>query len=249
MDFGGRKEIFRALTGSHNYNLNTETSDKDYKVFILPTFDDLYSNTQFSKSYIGETEDFDCHDIRKVTNLWWKANVNFLEVLFSNEISHGGNLESDSKVNLSIIFLMRNDIAKMNLPYLYDACIGMHYNKMKYLLKGTSGTQYLVDLYGYDTKQALHAWRILDFLRRFSDTNFTDFKKAIWYDNSDNKRKFLLDIKGGKFTLEEYKEIVAKTLLDVETNWKPIYKSQEVDKETNEYLLKRIKKIVRNEME
>lgn len=74
------KEIFRALVGSHNYNLNTETSDYDYKVFVAPTFDDLYFNKQYSKSIIGEEQDLDIHDVRKVSNLWWKANVNFLEV-------------------------------------------------------------------------------------------------------------------------------------------------------------------------
>ena len=82
MDLGGRKELFRALVGSHNYN-NTPESDKDYKIFIAPTFDDLYFNKQFSNSIIGETEDYDIHDIRKVSHLWWKANVNFIEVLFS----------------------------------------------------------------------------------------------------------------------------------------------------------------------
>ena len=35
MDFGGRTVLFQSLVGSHNYNLNTETSDKDYKIFLL----------------------------------------------------------------------------------------------------------------------------------------------------------------------------------------------------------------------
>ena len=36
MDFGGRTVAFKSLVGSHNYNLNTPESDKDYKVFVLP---------------------------------------------------------------------------------------------------------------------------------------------------------------------------------------------------------------------
>jgi len=248
VDFGGRKEIFRALVGSHNYNLNTETSDKDYKIFIAPTFDDLYFNNQFSKSYIGQTEDFDCHDIRKTSSLWWKSNVNFLEVLFTQESYINENLKADTKNNLNEILKNKKEIAKMNLPYLYDACIGMHITKKKQIDKGTEGTQYLVDKYGYDTKQALHSWRILDFLRRFADTGFNNFKKAIWYEEEDNKRNFLLHLKDGKFTRTEYFEIVEHTLLNVETEFKEIYKSQKPNKKTNQFLLKMVKEIVKNEL-
>ena len=48
-NFGERKVVFKALVGSHNYNLNDETSDKDYKYFVLPTFDDLYTGKMFSQ--------------------------------------------------------------------------------------------------------------------------------------------------------------------------------------------------------
>lgn len=40
-------------------------SDKDYKVFVAINIWWLIFDNQFSKSYIGETEDFDVHDIRK----------------------------------------------------------------------------------------------------------------------------------------------------------------------------------------
>lgn len=247
MDFGGRKIAFKSLVGSYNYNLNTAESDKDYKVFVLPTFDDLYFNNTFSKSYIGATEDFDAHDVRKCSSLWYKANVNFLEVLFSREFSLNHNLDNKSKLLIAELYQMRNDIAKINLKYLYDACIGMHYNKMKYLEKGTEGTQHLVDKFGYDTKQALHAWRILDFLRRFADTEFNDFRDAIWYSeyDSDGKRKFLLDLKNGMFSLNEYKEIVARTFNHVEEEFKDKYRSQVLDEYTNNKLLEIIKELVR----
>lgn len=245
MDFGGRKVAFKSLVGSHNYNLNTIESDKDYKVFIIPTFDDLYFNNTFSKSYIGKTEDFDVHDIRKCSSLWYKANVNFLEVLFSEEFSINHNLDNKSKLLIAELYQMKNDIAKMNLKYLYDACIGMYYNKIKYLEKGTEGTQHLVDKFGYDTKQALHAWRILDFLRRFADTGFNDFKSAIWYSEDDIKRRFLLDLKNGMYSLNEYKETVANTLNHVEGNYKDKYRSQVLDEDTNNKLLEIIKELVR----
>lgn len=47
MKLDHRIVVLKALVGSHNYNLNTESSDKDYKYFVLPTLDDLYNGTIF----------------------------------------------------------------------------------------------------------------------------------------------------------------------------------------------------------
>ena len=243
MNLGGRTEIFRALVGSNNYNLNDETSDKDYKIFVAPTFDDLYHNKQFSKSYIGETVDLDVHDIRKISSLWWKANVNFLEVLYSNEIIINPDLPITSPLNE--IFKYKKEIARMNLPYLYNACVGMHFTKKKQIDKGTSGTQHLVDKYGYDTKQSLHALRILEFLKRFADTHFEDFRYAIKYNNYDICRNRLLDIKNGKYSKEEFLELVDYELKDVENNYKRLYHKQEVDFEMLDLLNDLVKEIVK----
>lgn len=248
MDLGGRTEIFRALVGSHNYNLNDETSDKDYKVFVAPTFDDLYHNKQFSKSYIGETEDLDVHDIRKISSLWWKANVNFLEVLYSDEIIINPDLPITITNPLYEIFNHKKEIARMNLPYLYNACIGMHLTKKKQIDKGTSGTQHLVDKYGYDTKQAQHSLRILEFLKRFADTYFEDFKCAIKYDNYDLYRDRLLGIKNGRFTKEEFLELVDAEFKDVEDNYKRLYYKQEVDNKTKDMLDDMMKEIVKSSL-
>lgn len=240
---GDRKFAFSCLVGSHNYNLDTETSDKDYKVFVFPTFDDLYFKKMYSNSFIGETEDYDIHDIRQCSSLFYKANVNFLEVLFSNERIINYNLYENSVDLIEEIIDMRDDIAKMNLKYLYNACIGMHYNKMKYMLKGTEGTQHLVEAYGMDTKQVLHAYRILDFLCRFADNNFTDFKQAITY--NDIEREFFLDIKYGKYSVEQAKDIVSSKLKQVEKNYKDIYMEKEFNEKTYNKLLNIIKELVR----
>ena len=244
MDLGGRKELFRVLVGSHNYNLNTPESDKDYKIFVAPTFDDLYFNKQFSNSIIGEMADYDIHDIRKVSHLWWKANVNFLEVLFSEEIQIA-DIDSKTKKLLNSIFAMKNDIARMNLPYLYDACIGMYITKRKQIDKGTTGTQHLVDKFGYDTKQAMHSIRILDFLKRFADNNFSDFKQAIWYSDGEDIRQFLLNIKNGNFVKERYYNEADYVFCLVEEEYKEKYKSHREDIETNNTLIDLVKEIVK----
>lgn len=249
MELEGRKELFRTLVGSYNYNLNTLESDKDYKVFVAPTFDDLYFNKQFGKAYTKATTDFDVHDIRKVSHLWTKANVNFVEILFSDDIIiNKEHIYLETQRLLDEIFQMKNDIAKMNLPYLYDSSMGMYVSKRTSLKKGTSGTQHLVEKYGYDTKQAMTTIRILDFVKRFADNNFTDFKQAIWYDNKEKNRQLLLDIRNGKFTEKEYYKKADNMFNSIKDNYEEKYKSFKEEVETNNTLINITKEIVKVQM-
>lgn len=242
------KSIFTSLVGSHNYNLNTKESDKDYKSFLIPDFNDLYSkdlikSESFLKLLKEDNQEFDIeyHDIRKIESLFYKSNINFLEVLFSEDIE----LNSYYEEEMSELLNLRQDIAKMNLPYLYKACIGMYHNKRKLLTKGTEGTQYLVDKHGYDTKQALHCYRVLDFLKRFQNTDFNDFKNAIWYKDDDNMRDFLLRIKDGKMTLEEVESMLDRKLAVTTIYCEKAYSEKEFNQITNQKLINIIKKIVK----
>jgi len=249
MDLGGRKELFKVLTGSHNYNMNTPESDKDYKIFVLPTFDDLYHGKEFSTSHVGETEDYDVHDIRKAGHLWWKANINFVEVLFTEELHINPRLKSNTLGIISTIFRHKHEIARMNLPYLYDACIGMFLNKRNNIDKGTKGTKHLVDKFGFDTKQAAHSIRVLDFLKRFADGGFGDFKKAIWYEDKEPDKSLLLSIKNGEVTRNMYLELASKTFVSTQENYKMLYKEQKPNEEIREHLLRLVKDMVREELE
>lgn len=257
--FGGRREFFRARTGSWNYNLNDENSDEDYKVFVFPTFEDLYNGEKFARSYIGKEVDLDVHDIRKLPMLFWKSNIAYLEILFSDKITRtmetkDFNIATHSQAESVIdrsgelmheIFLMRDKIVKMNLPHLYDACIGMHIQKSMGINKGSVNTQILVDTYGFETKQALHSLRVLDFLTRFEFNDFTDFESAIRYPTGDSNRKFLLDLKHEKMSKEDYLKIADENLLRCRSKLKERYCSQPVDNETNEKLISIIKELVR----
>jgi len=247
MDFEGRRGLLQVIVGSHNYNLNTPSSDIDYKIFVTPTFDDLYFGKEFKNSIIGETADYAIHDIRKMTHLFEKANINFLEVLFSNSCDISKDNHT-TQILLQEIFNMRDDIARMNLPYLYNACVGMHYEKRNNVLKGTAGTQHLVDKFGYDTKQALHSLRVLDFLRKFADNNFTDFQAAIWYDDNSFAREYLLEVKDGKYTYEQYYNHAANLLALIRGKYEDKYKSREFDAKTGIKLDRLIKEIVRKEI-
>jgi len=236
-----REVAFKALVGSANYNLATQESDKDYKVFVVPTFADLYNATVYTESKVGDKLDEEFHDIRKLVNLLWKSNVNFLEVLFSTEITISEN-RSIAECIFQIL-AMKSEIATMNLPYLYKACKGMFDSKSKYVEAGNKGTHYLVEQYGFDTKSAMHAFRILDFIERFSENDFTDFKGAMQYDSKG--REFMLNMKGGEYTRNQYNDLLnAKltTFNKLQVRYMEQPKNETIKKTLDELIFKMIEK-------
>ena len=79
--------VMLALTGSQNYNLNTESSDMDTKLTVLPALEDIISNKPaISTTYIREdNEHIDFKDLRLMFPTLLKQNVNYLEQLFSTQ--------------------------------------------------------------------------------------------------------------------------------------------------------------------
>lgn len=205
-NLGGRKIVVSAVVGSHNYNLNTENSDTDCKYFVMPTFEDLYRNQAFSKADQSADFDYDCHDVRHLANLIWRANINFIEVLFSKDVWFDEGL--------NFLFNTPEKWASMNLPTFKNATYGMHLMKMKELHKGTEKTDVLIEKFGYDTKQACHALRCLYVLEGYWNTK--SMASALWFEG--DRRNTLLSVKAGKFTELEFMEIVQ--------DWNVCFKSE-----------------------
>ena len=236
-----REIVLKALVGSHNYNLANEESDRDYKVLIAPTFEELYKGKMFAKDIITETEDNSIHDIRKLPNLFYKSNINYLEVLESSElIIPSGNPEIEKIVSL------KKEIAKMNLPYFFSACRGMHMQKMSQINKGTEGTQHLVDKYGFDTKQATHAYRCMKVVVDFETTDFKDFGSALRYTGDD--LEFILSIRHGELKQEVFEKFInhyyASTFMHLEEKYKSFKPNLELKEELDELIMKLVKRKV-----
>lgn len=235
MDFGNRPVAIKALVGSYASNLQTANSDEDWKYFVTPTFDDLYSGKMFSSANVSEKLDYDCHDIRQLGNLLWKSNINFIVVLFSPVV--------ECNPKLQWIFDNADRYASMNLPYFYSATMGMHFEKMKKLLEPTSNTQVLVDEFGYDTKQACHAYRCLLVLGRLADG--MSMRHAMWFDNNSWERETLIGIKGGVFTLDEFKDAVSVWHEYQKPNVSEWFKNQTANEELSHELNQGIKTYIR----
>ncbi len=206
--FEGRNIVLKSMVGSWASNLNTSESDEDWKYFVAPTFDDLYSGKMFATASVSDTFDYDVHDIRQLSNLLWKANLNFIAVLFGRETSCVPELRwiFDNALSLSV----------MNLPYFYNATMGMHFEKMSTLMKGTGNTQVLIERHGYDTKQACHAMRCLYVLERFMKCG-NNMRSTLFFEDGFY-RDTLLNIKAGVFS-----ELAFRTMVD---EWHIIHKQE-----------------------
>ncbi|PGA05530.1 nucleotidyltransferase domain-containing protein [Bacillus mycoides] len=235
----GRKMLLQALTGSHNYNLATEGSDKDYKVFTAPTFDDLYTGNRYKKNIITELVDQDIKDIRQLPELLWKSNIAYMEILFSHDIV-------TTTHKLHYLLGVRDEIARINLPQLFKSTGGMHNERLKRLEKPTDGTQHLVDKYGYNTKEAMHDFRSMKLLVDFEATGFTGYEEALRYE--DYERQAILDIKNGIFTKDEFLQFTTNYHDKVFAPLKEKYCSQKPNEELKAYMDDIVKDVVEDEL-
>ena len=158
--------MLKFLVGSHNYNLETPSSDKDWKVFNYPTFEHLFKGEyNNAPNTLSEDEDVEYKDIRQLVPLLLKCNPSYLEVLYSKETEHSDEMEN-SKF-LKFIQDNRDAIAFHNLPKFFDACVGMYHQKRKLLEKDPPNKKYCgKDIYNYSFKAGVQAYRSLDLIER-----------------------------------------------------------------------------------
>jgi predicted nucleotidyltransferase len=208
----------------------------------------LYDGVFFHEEVIGDEQDYCAHDIRKLVDLLWKANISFLEVLYSKEITFGTTHLWDYKTSIDLdeIFNRRDELVKMNLPYLYNSVMGMHIAKIKRLDHPTEKTADLLHKHGYNTKEALHAYRLLDFLQKFADSDFTDFKSAIEYSGEDYEK--MMKIKNGYYNKNDFLKIIEIKNEIIQQYYKEKYLSQKPDELLKIWLKNKIKSIVYWEM-
>jgi hypothetical protein len=244
-----RKELFRALFGSDNYNLaikgnpllNIPASDKDYKVFVVPNFDDLYDKVEYSDSTITEKEDLIYSDVRKLNKVL--TNMNWLEILFSKEVTLNKKLSMNEVALIDKLYSMRDEIVMMNLSYFFDSCMGMHIERVKRLHKYSASCKYMEDLYGYNVKEALHAYRILATVIRFAEQGFKDFEKALRFEGEALEK--LLSIRHGEIS-EDFMKIALDGIKNLcNEKYAPLYHAFEKNQATEDTIKEIVYGLVR----
>lgn len=216
------------LFGSANYNL-MRNADKDYKVFVLPTLKDLYFGHRAKADYVSEDLDYSMKDVRFIPQLIYKSNINWLEIFFSSEQWVNPKYQEF----WDKLMAKRNEIIRLNIPYLYNACLGNIHAKLKrYNANGV-------------TKEFHHAYRLALFIRDFANTNFSDFQSAIWYEDDSDDKKVLMSLKEREtISKEEYDKYHAE-IFAILDEYKELYFNHEVNEQLNEEIISDVYDIVR----
>lgn len=177
----GREVVFVAQVGSLNYNLETEDSDEDYEMFLLPNFDDLYNRRQLAKQFTVDDVDLKVFYITHLAHQLEKSNPNFLQLLFSRNVVY---------IHPEFQWLLneREELARANLPRFYDSMKGMYYEGRQRLEKSQLQKQ-------LNGKALLQVVRVSQFLRRYEEDFFKSYSSAMTY--NDYERNKLIPLKKG----------------------------------------------------
>lgn len=185
--------------GSQNYNLDTENSDIDTKLIIVPSIDDIvFNRPAVSTTHIrANNEHIDFKDIRLMFQTFRKQNLNFLEILFTRyKIINPMYRELWNKL------ISENEmIARYNEYSAVKSMKGIAMEKYHALEKPYPSKIQLIEKYGYDAKQLHHLLRIEEYLRRYiSGEKYKDCLIS-------NHPEYLIDIKTNYLPLERAREI------------------------------------------
>lgn len=166
--------VFLGLYGSQNYGLDTPESDIDVKTIVVPTKHDLILDKKKVSTEIFTNEGMNLvQDIRLMCNSFFKGNINFLEILFTDYRIHNAKYESA----IFKLFQNKDIIANRDPMNLFRVCKGMILSKNKLFDKPIESKMEIIRRYGYDPKQLVHMVRLKNFLKRYL-TN-PDFEYAL----------------------------------------------------------------------
>jgi hypothetical protein len=91
------KPVAQMLIGSQNYQLDGPDSDFDYKLLMMPDFNDFYNYHKVDKNDLPDGYDPEHYNVMSILTFdknVRKGNVNALEMLFSHYIKCVGDIET-----------------------------------------------------------------------------------------------------------------------------------------------------------
>ena len=188
-------EVFAiVIQGSQNYDLDLYTdeyqSDIDTRCIVLPNLEDTIRRTDeisYTYEFPENKEHIDFKDINSMIGLWKKANVQFLEILFSDFYYVPDKYKKYWE-------MLRENAEKIVVEHkeaFYNAIHGMALQKLKALKHPYPTIKHKIEKFGYDPKQAHHILRLLLFLNDYnSGKSFKDALKS-----PVTRKQYLLDLK------------------------------------------------------
>ena len=184
-----------ALAGSQNYGLDMEGSDVDTKLIVTPSFYDVAMNREpVSTTHVrANNEHIGFKDVRLYIQTFRKANINFVEVLFS-PYTIVNPLCADEWNRL---VKAREAIARYNLPQAIHAMRGTVHTKYKQVTSTSDIRAAAIEKFGYSPKELYQLKRTEEFVTRYiSGESYADCLVS-------KQADYLKSVKNGCYTAED----------------------------------------------
>ena len=137
------------LFGSQNYNCQTDTSDIDTKVIVIPTLDEMIlGQIKINETIPRGDGEITIFDIKHMHDYIKKQNINFLEILFTDYYIINPKYEpiwEDMRKHAE-------KIARLNEFAAVQCINGVFMNKYKKLFHAVPSNAAAIEKYGYDGK-------------------------------------------------------------------------------------------------
>ena len=213
----GKGYFFVALQGSWNYGLGYEGSDVDTKALILPSFKDIVmSKEPISTTHVLENnEHIDMKDIRVMFQNFWKQNINFLEILFTDYVMVNPMYMEEYKA----LTAMAEEIAEYDIKKALNCMSGMAQEKYHALERPYPAVAADIEKFGYSPKEFHHILRMYDFMEAYISGK--SFKSCLTSFGRFSHEQ-LMKAKLGEYSLETVRE-VAETVCEDIHNMKSNY--------------------------
>lgn len=190
------KLLFSARTGSHLYGTDVPTSDVDTRGVFVPTKEYYLGFLKVVEQVEDKKTDTVYYDLRKFLKLALNSNPTMLELLF---VPHENVLHF--RPEWYRLMSWREKFLSKKVKHTFLGYAHSQFQRMVGTGKGKNVTrQALMDEFGYDTKFAMHIIRLLKEGEELLTTGYLTFPRP--------EVNLLRDVREGKYTLDEVKEMV-----------------------------------------
>ena len=167
----GYEVVCVCLQGSQNYGLDEYSdeymSDIDTKAIVLPPLDDFIAAAPPVSTVVimDNNEHAEVKDIRIMFEMFKKANISYIELLFTEYKI----INPEWELYIRPLFGHRASIAAHHRNQFLRCIAGMAMEKRKALCHPYPNLIEKIEKYGYDGKQLHHCVRLHNFITRFLD--------------------------------------------------------------------------------
>lgn len=180
-----------AVNGSYNYNMDTQQSDIDSKLLVIPSLEQLVSDKSLNYLHCmsDNGEYVEVKDIRHYFTTMLKQNINFVETLYAQVW-----IVNPIYMRLfHYLFEMRDVISGCN-PIATIHCVqGTAHQKYKQMLESSPSRMVDIEKYGYDRKSFHHLMRCCLFGIRYMQG--ISYQECLLNNEMPSVRQNIIDIK------------------------------------------------------